>query len=58
MKKRKDLEDNLKKNDGKKSLNNCNLNWESATGMAKDREHWKNCCKKMPSLSKNLPGSV
>ena len=50
-------ENNLGKNDGK-SLNDHNLNWNSATEMAKDREEWKNCCKKMSFLSKNLPDRI
>lgn len=29
-------------NDGK-NLSDYNLNWEPATEIAKDREHWKNC---------------
>ena len=37
-----------------KNLNNYNLNWDSATEMAKDREHWKNCCRKMSFPSKSL----
>ena len=38
-----------------KNLNDYNLNWESATETAKDGEDWKNCCKKIYFLSKNLP---
>ena len=28
------------------------------SNMAKDREHCKNWCKKMPFLNKNLPGTI
>ena len=31
---------------------------DSATEMVKDGKHWKNCCKKMSFLSKNLSDTV
>ena len=49
--------DKLVKND-RKNLNGNNLNWDSATEMAKDKKRWKNCCKKMSFVSKNLTDTV
>lgn len=49
--------DKLVKND-RKNLNGNNLNWDSAKEMAKDKKHWKNCCKKMSFVSKNLTDTV
>ena len=61
MKKRKVFEVN-KRQPGKKimekNLNDFNFNWDSTTEMAKDREHWKKCCKNMLLLNKNFPDTI